>query len=193
MDKKLKYTDEWQALAEDGYFELAEKLYFDKLFPEIIKNFRTKHKHLFNEDDKVLISILGFSPEPIILTTNTVKPNKHYVITTENKEKVIDKVEEFVDNEFSLITISDTNFKTIYKSLKEILYEIGSSKITIDITGGKKSMVAAAAIFGKDYRCKITYVDFEGYIKELRKPLPGSEILNIVYNPDIGQPEIFLK
>jgi len=192
MESNLKYTDEWLALAKHGNFQLAEKLYFDKLFPEIIKNFQNKYESLFNEEE-VLISMLGFSPEPIILTANTIKPIKHYVITTEHKEEVINRVEEFVENEFSLITISDTSFNTIYKSLKEILYEIESQRITIDITGGKKSMVAAASIFGKDYRCKITYVDFEGYIKELRKPLPGTEVLNIVYNPDINQPELFIK
>ena len=192
MESNLKYTDEWLALAKHGNFQLAEKLYFDKLFPEIIENFQSKDSNLFNEDE-VLISMLVFSPEPIILTANTIKPIKHYVITTDHKEEVINRVEEFVENEFNLKTISDTSFNTIYKSLKEILYEVESSKITIDITGGKKSMVAAAAIFGKDYRCKITYVDFEGYIKELRKPIPGTEVLNIVYNPDINQPELFLK
>tara|TARA_B110000114_G_C15021318_1_gene369010 strand:- start:221 stop:799 length:579 start_codon:yes stop_codon:yes gene_type:complete len=192
MEPNLKYTDEWLALAKHGNFQLAEKLYFDKLFPEIIENFQSKYSNLFNEDE-VLISMLGFSPEPIILTANTIKPSKHYVITTDHKEEVINRVEEFVENEFNLKTISDTSFNTIYKSLKEILYEVESSKITIDITGGKKSMVAVAAIFGKDYRCKITYVDFEGYIKELRKPEPGTEILHVVYDPNINQPELFLK
>ena len=192
MESNLKYTDEWLALAKNGKFSLAEKLYFDKLFPEIIYNFQNKYKKFFSEGE-VLISMLGFSPEPIILTANAIKPATHYIITTEKKEAVINRVEEFVENEFNLYTISDTSFDTIYKTLKEILYEIESQDITIDITGGKKSMVAAASIFGKDYRCKIGYVDFEGYIKELRKPMPGTEILNIVYNPDINQPELFIK
>lgn len=192
MESNLKYTDEWLSLAKHGNFQLAEKLYFDKLFPEIIKNFQNKYEVLFNEEE-VLISMLGFSPEPIILTANTIRPKKHYVITTEHKEEVINRVEQFVENEFNLITLTDTRFDTIYKSLQEILYDIDSHKITIDITGGKKSMVAASSIFGKDYRCKITYVDFEGYIKELRKPLPGSEILNVVYDPNTNQPEIYLK
>ncbi len=192
MEAKLKYTDEWLALAKHGNFQLAEKLYFDKLFPEIIENFQSKYSNIL-KDEEVLISMLGFSPEPIILTANTIKPNKHFVITTDHKEEVVNRVEEFVDNEFNLKTISDTSFNTIYNSLKEILYEVESTRITIDITGGKKSMVAAAAIFGKDYRCKITYVDFEGYIKELRKPMPGTEVLNIVYDPNINQPELFLK
>lgn len=189
MKLKLKYTDEWLSLAKHGNFNLAEKLYFDKLFPEIITNFQKKYSSIFDEGE-VLISILGFSPEPIILTANAVNPIKHYIITTEHKEDVIAKIEDFLKHDYNIIILRDTSFNTIYKSLKEILYENESSKITLDITGGKKSMVASAAIFGKDYRCKITYVDFEEYIKELRKPMPGSEILNVVYNPIENQPEL---
>lgn len=192
MEFNLKYTEEWLSLAKKGNFKLAEKLYFDKLFPEIIGKFQKKYSNNF-EEDEILISMLGFSPEPIILTANAVNPIKHYIITTEHKENVIARVEEFIEHDFNLITLADTTFNTIYKSLKEILYEIGSSKITLDITGGKKSMVTAAAIFGKDYRCKIIYVDFEEYIKDLRKPMPGSEILNVVYNPIENQPELIIQ
>lgn len=74
--------------------------------------------------------------------------------------------------------------------MKEQLVLNPNSQITVDITGGKKSMVASASIFGKDYGCRIVYVDFAEYIKELRKPLPGSEFLNIVYDPLKHQPEI---
>ena len=77
--------------------------------------------------------------------------------------------------------------------MKEQLVLNPDPQITVDITGGKKSMVASASIFGKDYGCRIVYVDFSDYIKDLRKPMPGSEILNIVYNPFKNQPEIFLK
>lgn len=192
MKSQLKYTEEWLSLAKHGNFKLAEKLYFEKLFFEIIVNFKKKYSNIFDKDE-VLISMLGFSPEPIILTANAVNPIKHYIVTTEHKENVIARIEEFIEHDFKLIILKDTSFNTIYKSLKEILYEVESSKITIDITGGKKSMVAAASIFGKDYRSKITYVDFKEYIKELRKPVPGSEILNVVYNPIDNQPELIIK
>lgn len=192
MNIKLKYKEEWLSLAKQGNFELAEKLYFDKLFPEIINNFQEKYSTIF-DDDEVLISMLGFSPEPIILTANAVNPIKHYIVTTEQKAGVIAKIEDFIEHDYNIVILKDTSFNTIYKSLKEIIYENESSKITLDITGGKKSMVASAAIFGKDYRCKITYVDFEEYIRELRKPMPGSEILNVVYNPIANQPELNIE
>lgn len=192
MESNLKYTDEWISLNNKGDYQLAEKLYFDKLFPEILDNFHEKYNHLFGTNE-VLISMLGFSPEPIILTAYAMKPVKHYIITTEQKEEVIARIKDFIDHDFNLIILENISFNTIYKSLKEIIYDTDSSEITVDITGGKKSMVAAAAIFGKDYRCKITYVDFGEYIRELRKPKPGSEILDVIYDPNKDQPEIYIK
>lgn len=188
----LKYKDEWLELATQGKYKLAENLYYDKLFPEVITNFEDNYSSLFSENE-VLISMLGYSPEPIILTAKAIKPVKHFIVTTEIKEEIINRIEQYVDNEFNLITLLDSSFSTIYKSLKEILFELQSPRLIIDISGGKKSMVAAASIFGKDYRCKIVYVDFSEYIKELRKPMPGTEILNIVYDPETDQPEILFN
>lgn len=192
MKNKLKYLEEWRELANHGNFKLAENLYYEKLFPEVISIFCNKYQSEFLEKG-VLVSLLGFSPEPLILTAKAVKPAQHFILTTEIREDIIDRIQNHLDNDFEIIIIDSPDFQSIYKSLKEILYKVNTTNIILDITGGKKSMVASAAIFGKDYRFRITYVDFEEYIKELRKPLPGSEILNTVYNPDIDQPEIFLK
>ena len=193
MINKLKYLEEWKQLAGHGNFKLAENLYFEKLFPEVVQQFSTKYSSLFSGDQEILISMLGFSPEPLILTANAVKPTQHYIITTEVRDEIISRIEEYVENDFELIILKDARFNTVYKTLKELFLKVDSDNVTLDITGGKKSTVASAAIFGKDYRAKITYVDFSEYIKELRKPLPGSEILNVVYNPNKDQPEIFLK
>ena len=141
----------------------------------------------------ILFSILGFSPEPIILTARTIEPDTHIIFTTNNQSEGNDYLVRYLESNYEMVYLSDENFNTMYKALKEQLVLNPSSQITLDITGGKKSMVASAAIFGKDYGCKIVYVDFEEYIKDLRKPMPGSEILNIVYNPFENQPEIFLK
>lgn len=192
MENKLKYLEEWRELADHGNFKLAENLYYEKLFPEVTSIFCDKFRPEFSEKG-VLVSLLGFSPEPLILTAKAVKPEHHFILTTEIREDILDRIHNHLDNAFELVIIDSADFQTIYKSLKEIMYKVNTTNITLDITGGKKSMVASAAIFGKDYRFRITYVDFKEYIKELRKPLPGSEILKTVYNPDLDQPEIFLK
>ena len=191
-NKNIPYLDEWLKLATDGKFAKAQELYYESLFEEIIENFAENCKDLIPYDG-VLFSILGFSPEPIILTAKAIRPLKHIIFTTNNKDDGDLYLEKFLETNFEMVFIRDENFETVYKALKENLILHSNSNITLDITGGKKSLVAAASIFGKDYGCRIVYVDFSEYIKELRKPLPGSEILTVVYDPLLNQPELFLK
>jgi hypothetical protein len=192
MDTQIPYLNEWLNLARSGNFEKAQEIYYDKLFGAVIENFKLKHSSKLPKGG-ILFSILGFSPEPIILTARTIEPDTHIIFTTNNQSEGNDYLVRYLESNYEMVYLSDENFNTMYKALKEQLVLNPSSQITLDITGGKKSMVASAAIFGKDYGCKIVYVDFEEYIKDLRKPMPGSEILNIVYNPFENQPEIFLK
>lgn len=192
MDTQIPYLNEWLNLARSGNFEKAQEIYYDKLFGAVIENFKLKHSSKLPKGG-ILFSILGFSPEPIILTARTIEPDTHIIFTTNNQSEGNDYLVRYLESNYEMVYLSDENFNTMYKALKEQLVLNPLSQITLDITGGKKSMVASAAIFGKDYGCKIVYVDFEEYIKDLRKPMPGSEILNIVYNPFENQPEIFLK
>ncbi len=191
MKKNIPYLEEWLELANSGNFNKAQELYYENLFNAVIDNFKNNYRNKI-ESGGVLFSILGFSPEPIILTAKAIEPEKHIIFTTNNKSEGNDYLEKFLESNYEMIYIDDENFDTIYKALKESLILNPNSNMTLDITGGKKSMVAAASIFGKDYGCKIVYVDFKEYLKELRKPMPGSEILNIVYDPLVNQPEIFL-
>jgi len=192
MKDQIPYLNEWLQLARSGNFEKAQEIYFEKLFAAVIDKFKEKHENMLQKGG-ILFSILGFSPEPIILTAKTVDPQIHVIFTTNNQSEGNDYLEKYLESNYEMVYLPDEKFETMYKALKEQLYLNPSSQITLDITGGKKSMVASAAIFGKDYGCKIVYVDFADYIKDLRKPLPGSEVLNIVYNPLGNQPEIFIK
>lgn len=191
MKKQIPYLNEWLELANSGNFNKAQELYYENLFEAVIDNFKNNYQNIIPSGG-VLFSILGFSPEPIILTAKAVNPEKHIIFTTNSKSDGDNYLEKFLDSNYNMIYIENENFETIYKALKENLILNPNSNITLDITGGKKSMVAAASIFGKDYGCKIVYVDFKEYLKELRKPMPGSEILNIVYDPLANQPEIFI-
>lgn len=191
MKRNIPYLEEWLELANSGNFNKAQELYYENLFNAVIDNFKNNYKNKI-ESGGVLFSILGFSPEPIILTAKAIEPEKHIIFTTNNKNEGNDYLEKFLDSNYEMIYIEDEDFNTLYKALKESLILNPNSNITLDITGGKKSMVAAASIFGKDYGCKIVYVDFAEYLKELRKPLPGSEIMNIVYDPLVNQPELFI-
>ena len=192
MKNKIPYQQEWLDLAKSGKFDRAQELYFEKLFESVIINFCNEYSNTLPSGG-TLFSVLGFSPEPIILTAKAIQPESHIIFTTNNQKVDNRYLEKFLESNYELIYLNDESFESMYKSMKEQLVLNPDSQITIDITGGKKSMVASASIFGKDYGCIIVYVDFSEYIKDLRKPMPGSEILNVVYNPFKNQPEIFLK
>jgi len=192
MKNKIPYLQEWLNLANTGKFERAQELYFEKLFEAVITNFSNEYNNALPSGG-TLFSVLGFSPEPIILTAKAIQPETHVIFTTNNQKFDNSYLEKFLDSNYELIYLNDESFESMYLAMKEQLVLNPDSQITVDITGGKKSMVASAAIFGKDYGCRIVYVDFAEYIKDLRKPMPGSEILNVVYNPFKNQPEIFLK
>ena len=192
MKNNIPYLQEWLDLANTGKFERAQELYFEKLFEAVIINFSNEYNNALPSGG-TLFSVLGFSPEPIILTAKAIQPETHVIFTTNNQKVDNSYLEKFLDSNYELIYLNDESFESMYMAMKEQLVLNPDSQITVDITGGKKSMVASAAIFGKDYGCRIVYVDFSEYIKDLRKPMPGSEILNVVYNPFKNQPEIFLK
>ena len=192
MENKVPYLQEWLGLASTGKFEKAQELYFEKLFDVVIDIFCNKYSNTMPAGG-TLFSVLGFSPEPIILTAKAIKPEVHIIFTTNNQKVDNSYLEKFLESNYELIYLKDESFESMYKAMKEQLVLNPKPQITVDITGGKKSMVASASIFGKDYGCRIVYVDFSEYIKDLRKPMPGSEMLNIVYNPQINQPELFIK
>jgi hypothetical protein len=192
MINKIPYLQEWLDLAKNGKFERAQELYFEKLFEAVIINFCDEYSNTLPTGG-TLFSVLGFSPEPIILTAKAIQPDTHIIFTTNNQKVDNSYLEKFLESNYELIYLNDESFESMYKAMKEQLVLNPDSQITIDITGGKKSMVASASIFGKDYGCRIVYVDFAEYIKDLRKPMPGSEILNVVYDPLKNQPEIMFK
>lgn len=185
LDQNIK---EWMELSRSGNSDKAEKFYYDNIFDSVIDRFEKKYRE--NRPGELLVSLLGFSPEPIILTAKALNPETHLIITNPVRKDIVQVLDDYLENDYKLVVLNSDDFQTIYKTIKESLTEYPTRNITIDITGGKKSMVASAAIFGKDYGSRIVYVDFAEYLKDLRKPIPGTEKLNIVYNPAKDQPEI---
>lgn len=180
----------WVELSQAGKSVEAEKVYYDQLFDAVIDRFISKYAE--RRPGELLVSLLGLSPEPIILTAKAMSPETHLIISNPVSDEIIEILDKYLHKKYKLVILKKDDFQTIYKTIKESLHDYPTRNITIDITGGKKSMVASAAIFGKDYSSRIVYVDFAEYQKELRKPIPGSEFLNIVYNPLKDQPENFV-
>ena len=184
----------WLSLSNTGKFDEAKDFYFETLFSSVLNRFEDKYKRVVGKTD-VLFSILGYTPEPILLTQCALKPQVHIIFYSdkgEDKDNEINKyLERFSSVEFQLIELSSESFDVIYETLKEQMLMHPATSYSIDITGGKKSMVASAAIFGRDFNFNVLYVDFDKYDSNLRRPFPGCERLNVVYSPTKNLPEIF--
>lgn len=185
---------EWLCLSESGQVAEAEDFYYNTLFVDVIDEFCDRNSTPEIRCN-VLFSVLGYSPEPIILTQRALNPEVHIIFTTdinnaEASKKIREYLGKYLTSEFKIIEVEDSSFSGIYSAMKDQMMLHPSQDYVIDITGGKKSMVASAAIFGRDYNCNIVYVDYDQYISQIRKPLPGSERLNYVYRPALDLPEI---
>ena len=99
--------------------------------------------------------------------------------------------EKYIKSEPVVSVINEPSFGGIYEAMMRQLDKNPARKYALDITGGKKSMVASAAIFGRDFGFNILYVDYTDYRKNIRRPVPGSEILDLVYSPERDLPEVF--
>src|SRR5690242_21794330 len=102
MTKEIPYLKEWLDLATSGNFGKAQEIYYEKLFPVIIENFRQSNSQLLPKKG-VLFSILGYSPEPIILTAKTVEPSTHVVFTTNSKNEGNEYLERFLESIYEMV------------------------------------------------------------------------------------------
>jgi len=133
-----------------------------------------------------LISLVGFSPEPIILTIRALKPEKVYFIATDDTENQLDLIVEKCNlkpSQYYKEIVDSSRTAEVYAAIKKFSAGISPRELAIDITGGKKSMVGGGAEAGGLLGCAVFYVDYAEYDKDLRKPKPGTEFLNFLENP----------
>ena len=188
-----QYVEKWLKLNNEGHFEEARDFYFESLFASVIEDFKERTDSHFKKGG-VLFSILGYTPEPIILTQRALEPEKHIIFYSKNGKQFDNEIapylEKYLTSDYELVEFEDTSFDTIYKVMKEQMALHSAREYYVDITGGKKSMVASAAIFARDYDCNLLYVDYDDYIAELRRPRPGTEDLLLVYSPYNNLPDV---
>ena len=85
MDNKWnELLDKWKDLTSKGNVQESSEFYYEYMFDQVIKFFTNKFST--SRQSETLISLLGFSPEPIILTARALNPESHYILTTKNIE-----------------------------------------------------------------------------------------------------------
>ncbi len=177
----------------EGDSSSKEKFYYEKVFPKVLKRFlNTKQaEEIKNKKNyKYVVSLVGFSPQPVIFWHKLINPEKHFFICSPETEKTIDTIFEKIDylppSKYHKMIVKSTDSLDIYKTIKDALNRVEREEwenVLIDITGGKKSMAGAASIVGGLLKIDIGYIDYEKYDKDTRKPIPGTEFPITLANP----------
>ena len=199
MTQLEQYIEQWiQDTGNPAKHDEAKKFYAEKIMPQLLVHLKDTDivgKQLRESGDvDTLFSVLGMTPAPIVITHHLLQPKKHVIFYDKNIKVKDDKILAHLDSNPTYVMFEDESFGTIYETMKEMLIVSEGGNMVIDITGGKKSITAAASIFAKDFNFSIVYVDMStpgSYIPAIHQTRPGSERLNLVYSPLRDLPELF--
>ena len=199
MTQLDQYIEQWiQDTGNPATHDEAKKFYAEKIMPQLLVHLKDTDivgKQLReNGGGDTLFSVLGMTPAPIVITQHLLQPKNHVIFYDKNIKVKDDKILAHLDSNPTYVMFEDESFGTIYETMKEMLIVSEGGNMVIDITGGKKSMTAAASIFAKDFDFSIVYVDMStpgSYIPAIHQTRPGSERLNLVYSPLRDLPELF--
>jgi CRISPR-associated protein (TIGR02710 family) len=154
------------------------------MFEDVIDQFLRRSEGL--RKYRFLISLLGFSPQPVILFVRAIKPEKVLFIHSEETESYLNEIQQWTGLKLAEVVrkqVDSSDPTGVYNAIKEFVASKNRREILLDITGGKKAMVGGAAMAGNLLGIDTGYVDYERYLADLRQPEPGSEYPNILKNP----------
>ncbi len=186
-DNASKYISWGKERSDD-----KEDFYFKELYDEVLKRFLShkKSEEVRKKGYKYVISLVGYSAQPILFWHSLVNPLKHFFVCSPETEKTLDRVMEILGypkpSTWDKVVIKSTDILSIYKNMKDVLKHIGKENwksVLIDITGGKKSMAGAASVIGQLLNIDVGYIDYDVYLDKQRKPRPGTEYPIILDNP----------
>lgn len=179
-------VDSWKALLAKNSQE-ALQFYFFNILPVIEEKF--VRENVIDEDCDVLVSLMGFSPETIVLTAASLKPKELIIVTGQNTVANYDLVVDYLVrkkilsyHQISLKKVDIHNLDDIYQTITRSIVEHKTSSVIVDITGGKKIMSASAAQAAWEINAPLCYVEGD-YDPIARRPALGSERLEILSNP----------
>lgn len=197
MDNEL-FSDnvrQWLELQKSGEAQEAKDYYYEHLFEGVLERFAEREGGKIAEPTDVLFSVLGYSPEPIVIAAKLLQPKHHIIIQDQQVSNYLENgnvIGKYLPGT-ETVTLHEETFACIYDTLKEQMALHPGRSYTINITGGKKSMAASAGVFARDFNCNLIYIDYDSYDPGTRRPMPGSERMNLVYSPKRDMPELLHK
>ncbi len=144
---------------------------------------------------RALVSVLGFSWQPVALMAAWARPERLLVIGTkeslslkvagEGVLTVISRVSGLDRDRIKDVEVGDPGEADIYRAVRDFLRGSGipGRQVFVDPTGGKKSMSSSAALAGFLAGAPLVYVDYTKYHGHNRIPVAGTEYPRLLANP----------
>lgn len=191
----------WLERARESGLSKAQEAYWEEVFPLVKERFIRDNRKRLGPYDSLMLT-LGTSPQPLILVLETVRPRRVYFLYTAETEdhlsRVIREVGFLRDHEigYDRDRIDADNPLELYEKVGRKWLEWSREsdcRCALCNTGGKKSMVSAAAVAAYFLGIDLIYVDHSKYIEDLRIPKPGTEYLTVLPNPLVAMGDLKLK
>lgn len=189
IEKKIgEAVEEWEKLLHDpdSGQEKTDSLYREKILPLVIELFKIRERGKLGEVYCLILTV-GTSPEPLVLSVSACKPERVLFLFTEETEHYLDDIIDMTGlrpSQWDKRLVKQNEPLTIYEEVFYAWTRWGKrGDIAVDITGGTKSMTSGLAMAGAILGLQLLYVANEVFLKEIRKPKPGTEYLELLPNP----------
>lgn len=199
-DSEKRITKYFGVNAE--YHPDNEKI-FESPFSKSLKAFRALYTIDYPTEQgdscDLLISIVGFSLEPIMHTVLTLRPKNLLFIFSKESSLIGSKDVNAFNRLQALIACHGDGYNPtidqkilevaeaphVFSVVRDAIAKVASpNQVAIDVTGGKKSMDASAFLAASLFEeVAIYYVDYASYDTDKGFPFWGSEFLNKLENP----------
>lgn len=183
--------DVWDAMpsGSEEEREAADEFYWKKILPCSIRVFVGKEKQKLAGRYRGMILTVGQSPEPLIFSINAIEPERVLFLYTEETEKQLDIIYQHTSDKIPFSRLEKRLIRkpfalAIYGEVVDAWKRWGNPQnVAVDITGGTKSMTGGLAVVGALLSFQLLYVSNDNYCNVKRRPIPGSEYLELLQNP----------
>lgn len=189
-DKELiEASKKWLKLLQERKDEEAVDFYCAEILKNLTPHMRKDFSKNYNREAKYdgLISLLGFTPETVILSYLFAEPDNFVILHTKETKHLLETVVKYTKVPFANFyhePFTEIPNISIYKALEKAIQRFPKgAKIAIELTGGKKTMGGALAVAAGMLDIDLFYIDYSEYMPEFRKPKPESSYIHLVENP----------
>lgn len=200
---KAKARELWDRSAGKEFLERA-RLYIENLLPREVdlahRRGRLPSRASLPGGCDQLVLLVGFSIEPLLQAICAYQPsevvpvlNRAYgsrlgTAMRDGLQRATALMAErgLVSRKCEVRRVTPLDIdapSAVFHFLREVLKGCNPATTVIDITGGKKSMVAGAFVFAAYSNTPISYVDFDDYDEDGRRPYGCTCRIDLIDNP----------